>query len=132
MYARVLNTYKGKAEIELLRCEDSEENIHCGACSMVTQSSEKPKKVLAENRKNANPGDIVKYGIKEHAELKAAFVLLLLPLMLFIVSLGISSFLAFELWHSFFLGVAVLTCTYLILRFILKNKTYYYITGKKQ
>ena len=131
MYAKVLKTYKGKAEIEIVCTEASKENVHCGACSMGQKPSAKPETVLARNRIKAKPGDMVEYNLKEHAELKAALLLFIGPLVLFMIALGLASALNLELWQSFLFGAGVLAITYIVLRYLLKNKTYYYITGIK-
>ncbi|UZJ40202.1 SoxR reducing system RseC family protein [Prosthecochloris sp. SCSIO W1101] len=131
MYAKVLKTYKGKAEIEIVCTEASKENVHCGACSMGQKPSAKPQTVLAQNKIEAKPGDMVECDQKEHAEVKAALMLLIGPLVLFMIALGIANALNLELWQSFLSGAAVLGVTYIVLRYSLKNKTYYYITGIK-
>ena len=131
MYAKVLKTYKGKAEIEIVCTEASHENVHCGACSMGQKPSTKPETVLAQNKIEAKPGDMVECNLKEHAEIKAALLLFMGPLLLFMIALGLASALNMELWQSFLSGTAVLVITYIALRFLLKNKTYYYITGIK-
>ena len=131
MHAKVLKTYKGKAEIEIVCVEASNDNVHCGACNMGQKPSTKPETVLAQNKIAAKPGDMVECNLKEHAEIKAALLLFVGPLVLFMVALGLSSVLKMELWQSFLSGTAVLVVTYIALRFLLKNKTYYYITGIK-
>ena len=132
MYAKVLKTYKGKAEIEIVCKEASKENVHCGVCSMGQKPSVKPETVLAQNRIKAKPGDMVECNLREHAEVKAALMLLIGPLVLFMIALGLANALALELWQSFLLGLFVLGITYIVLRYALKNKTYYYITGIKE
>lgn len=131
MYAKVLKTYKGKAEIEIVCTEAPKENVHCGACSMGQKPSTKPETVLAQNKIEAKPGDMVECNLKEHAEIKAALLLFIGPLVLFMIALGIAGALNLELWQSFLLGAGVLVITYIVLRYSLKNKTYYYITGIK-
>ncbi len=131
MYAKVLKTYKGRAEIEIVCDDASNDNVHCGACSMGQKPSAKPETVLAQDKIGTKPGDMVECSLKEHAEVKAALVLLIGPLALFMVALGLASTLNLELWQSFFFGVVVLGITYIVLRYSLKNKTYYYITGIK-
>ncbi len=131
MYAKVLKTYKGKAEIEIVCTEASNENVHCGACSMGQKPSTKPEAVLAQNKIEAKPGDMVECSLKEHAEIKASLLLFIGPLVLFMIALGIAEALGLELWQSFLMGAAVIIITYIVLRYSLKNKTYYYITGIK-
>ncbi len=131
MYAKVLKIYKGKAEIELACTEASNENVHCGACSMGQKPSTKPERVLAQNRTEAKPGDMVECDLREHAEVKAALLLFIGPLVLFMIALGIADAMNLELWQSFLMGAGVLVITYTVLRYSLKNKTYYYITGIK-
>ncbi len=131
MYAKVLKTYKERAEIEIVCTDASKEHAHCGACSMGQKPSMKPETVLAQNRIGAKPGDMVECNLKEHAEIKAALMLFIMPLVLFMISLGLANSMALELWQSFLFGLLVLGGTYVVLRYTLKNKTYYHITGIK-
>ncbi|MBL6957022.1 MAG: SoxR reducing system RseC family protein [Chlorobium phaeobacteroides] len=131
MYAKVLKTYRDKAEIEIICTDASKESEHCGACTMGQKPSSKPRAVLAHNRVKAKTGDMVEFEEKEHAEIKAALVLLIGPLVLFMLSLGIAGSMQFELWQSFFFSLLVLAVTYTILRYFLKDTTYYHITGIK-
>lgn len=130
MYAKVLKTYKGKAEIEIVCTDASADNEHCGTCSMGQKPSKKPQTVLAHNSTEAKPGDMVECEQKEHAEVKAALVLLIGPLVVFMLSIGLADSLGLELWQSFFLSALVLAGTYIILRYSLKNTTYYHIKRK--
>jgi len=131
MYARVVNTYDGKAEVELNCSESSKDSVHCGACSMNSRPSGKPETVIANNAVGAKTGDIVICELKEHAEIKSALVLLIGPLVLFMITLGSAGAMGLELWQSFIAGLAVLALTYVVLQRLLKNKTYYYIEGIK-
>ncbi|NEX14483.1 MAG: sigma E positive regulator RseC/MucC [Prosthecochloris sp.] len=131
MYAKVLKTYREKAEIEIICTDASKESEHCGACTMGQKPNSKPHVVLAHNRINAKTGDMVEVEEKEHAEVKAALVLLIGPLLVFMLSLGIAGSLQLELWQSFFFSLLVLAVTYTILKYFLKDTTYYHITGIK-
>ncbi len=131
MYAKVLKIDKEKAEIELFCNEASKENVHCGACTMGQKPSEKAQTVLARNMIGAKPGDVVECSLKEHAEIRAALILFVGPLVLFMLALGAAQVMNLELWQSFLSGTATLVITYIVLRVILKDTTYYSITGIK-
>ncbi|ARM30775.1 SoxR reducing system RseC family protein [Prosthecochloris sp. HL-130-GSB] len=131
MNAKVINAYNGKAEVQLFCNEASAESAHCGACSMGQKPKQKPETILAENRAGAKTGDIVECEIKEYGEIKAATILFIVPLVVFMTALGIAGSWGYELWQSFAFGVVVLAATFLGLRQALKNKTYYYIAGIK-
>ncbi len=131
MYAKVIKTYDRKAEIQIICNDASSGSAHCGACSMGQTPSQKPETVLAENRVGAKTGDMVEYGLKEHGEVKAATLLFILPLATFMIALGITGSMGFEIWQSFLFGLIVLGGTLLGLQLLLKNKTYYYIAGIK-
>jgi len=132
MNARVLKVHNGKAEVQLI-CTDSEagKGAHCGACTMGTKPASKPELILAENPVGAKPGDMVDCEIREHGELKAATILFIVPLAIFMVALGVTRSLGLEMWQSFLAGLGVLALTFLGLQLILRNKTYYYIAGIK-
>ena len=126
-----MKTYKEKAEIELVCTEASKENAHCGACTMGQKPSEKAETVLARNMIGAKPGDMVECNLKEHAEIRAALLLFIGPLVVFMLALGAAQAMNLELWQSFLSGAATLVITYIVLRYILKDTTYYTITGIK-
>lgn len=131
MYAKVIKTYAEKADIQFICTDSSSESVHCGACSMGQTPSQNPETVLAENPVGAKTGDIVEYGLKEHGEVKAATMLFIVPLVTFMIALGVTGSMGFEIWQSFLFGLLVIGGTLLGLQLLLKNKTYYYIAGIK-
>lgn len=98
---------------------------------MGQKPAQKPEIVLAENPLGAKAGDIVDCELKEYGEIKAATILFIVPLVVFMTALGIAGSMGYELTQSFIFGVLVLAATFLGLQQLLKNKTYYYIAGIK-
>ena len=131
MYARVVTTSKNTAEIQLVCTDASPAAMHCGACSMGKKPAVKAETVLAEKIIGAKAGDLVEFAVMEHGELKAAALLFILPLTVFIIVLGIAGSAGLSLWQSFLAGTSLLGATFLVLQMMLKHKTYYYIAGIK-
>ncbi|MBM3162312.1 MAG: SoxR reducing system RseC family protein [Chlorobi bacterium] len=131
MYARVVTTCKGKAEVQLICPDSSRAAMHCGACSMGQKPLTNADTVLADNGIGAKTGDMVECSVREHGELKAAALLFILPLGVFIAVLGIAALYGLGLWQSFLAGTVLLAATFLVLQLLLKHKTYYYIAGIK-
>jgi len=130
MYAKVMKSYAGKAEIALLCTDDAPEGLHCGACNAARQFPDR-ETVLAENAVGAAPGDFVQVTMLEHGELKAAVMLFIVPLLSFLTALVAAHAASTSLWTAFLAGAGALTLTLFLLRLILKKKTYYFIAGIK-
>jgi sigma-E factor negative regulatory protein RseC len=126
MYAKVMRSYAGKAEIALLCTDDAPEGLHCGACNAGKRLASK-ETVLADNAVGAGAGDFVQVTMREHGELKAAVMLFIVPLLAFLAALVAAHAANMSLWISFLAGAGALTLALFLLRIILKKKTYYLI-----
>lgn len=129
MYARVVSTSKKKADIIIICEDEAMKGPHCGFCSASGADAKRNRKeiVLADNPVGAAPGNIVELGLDEHAELKAALILFVLPIVLFIGVLAVTAELGLSLWESAAWGLGSLAGTFLVLKLALKQKTYYRI-----
>lgn len=129
--ARVSSIKDGITFLELM-CEEPKKDEggkpHCGACGMF-KGNKKSKIVAVHNDVNASPGDIVSWSLEEGAQIKASLILFLLPLVVFILATAIVTSLGMSLPLIFLISFLSLAMTLLGLKLILKNKTYYYITG---
>lgn len=130
MYAEVLKSHNGKAEISILCTDDAEKGLHCGACNAGNRLKGR-ETVLADNAIGAAAGDFVAVAIKEHGELKAALMLFIIPLLSFLSALAVANAYTLSLWLSFLCGLAALSVALAALHLILKKKTYYFIAGIK-
>ncbi|KAA6232408.1 SoxR reducing system RseC family protein [Chlorobium phaeovibrioides] len=130
MYATVVSTkVKGKAELVIL-CEDEAlKGPHCGFCTAARGSKGKApqESVLARNTCGAKRGDRVQVSLAGHAELKAALILFIIPMLIFMSALILTSSLQLPLWQSFGVSLASLIITFLMIKAGLGEKTYYVI-----
>lgn len=127
MYGRVHAVRKGLAEIMVV-CEDEAlKGPHCGFCSASGGASGKAKNetILARNDAGATAGTIVELSIDEHAELKAALILFVIPLTTFILALIAAAAIQLPLLQAAGTGGAVLLLTLVVLKAVLRNKTYH-------
>ncbi|ACF14216.1 positive regulator of sigma E, RseC/MucC [Chloroherpeton thalassium ATCC 35110] len=132
MKGRVLKVIDDKVELRLF-CDAKKASMdgHCGACQALKTENNNSDIIIAQNTINAKIGDEVELGLKEHAELKSATILLMVPLAIFIVALGVANGLHLSVWASVLIGVLTLGITYASVKLIYKNKTYYYLLGGK-
>ena len=130
-----------KAQIELICDQHSLTEVnnnnekHCGACYLFRKNSyfnkNKKELVLVKNPAGAKLNDYVEFELEENAQIKSSLILFLLPLMVFLICASIVSTLAMETWLIILISFMSLAIIYLLLKIILKNKTFYYITKIK-
>ncbi|MDT9546860.1 MAG: SoxR reducing system RseC family protein [Chlorobium sp.] len=130
MYATVVTAKtKGKAELVIICDDEALKGPHCGFCSAASGSKGKAPKetVLAKNTCGAKPGDTVTVSLAEHAELKAALILFIVPMLIFMSALILTTTLPLPLWQSFGVSLGSLVITFLLIKAGLGEKTYYVI-----
>lgn len=129
MYARVLKLKGRLAEITVVCEDEAKKGPHCGFCSAAGGGSSKSKeeRVLARNDADARAGSVVEVEIDDHAELKAALILFVIPLATFITALVVAAAFELTLMESAAAGGAVLALTLLLLKLVLRGKTYHRI-----
>jgi len=132
MKGKVLKVLDDQVELQLF-CDvsPSSSDGHCGACNALKHENNNSDIIIAQNSIEAKIGDEVELGLKEHAELKSAMILLIVPLAIFIVAVGVANELEFSVWASVLVGIFALGITYFSVKLIYKNKTYYYLLGGK-
>ncbi len=132
MKGKVIKTDGERAEL-LMFCEETPENkgSHCGACQMVQPRSATTETVIAKNTIGAKVGQVVGLELQEFAELKSTVILLVVPMLVFLVALGVSSNLNLPIWDSALISGGAITITYVIIKRLTKHKTYFYLVEEK-
>ncbi|MDP8306289.1 MAG: SoxR reducing system RseC family protein [Candidatus Chlorobium antarcticum] len=130
MYATVVTTKaKGKAELVIICDDEALKGPHCGFCTAASGPKGKAPKetVLARNPCGAKPGDTVQVSLSEHAELKAALILFIAPILIFMSALILTNSFQLALWQSFGVSLGSLILTFLLIKAGMGEKTYYVI-----
>ncbi|TCD47524.1 hypothetical protein E0L29_08040 [Chlorobium sp. N1] len=129
MYAKVHGLKGRLAEITVVCEDEARKGPHCGFCSAAGggASGTKQETILARNDARAPKGSIVEIEIDPHAELKAALILFVIPLATFIASLVAAAGFELPLLQSAAAGGGVLVLTLLLLKVLLRDKTYHRI-----
>jgi positive regulator of sigma E activity len=126
----IVNDSQVKVEISCEKEENSDGNLHCGACGFLKKDEEK-KIILANKKDNLFVGTMVNCELEENAQIKSSALLLLLPLLIFLISSGVVSSLTMKIGYILLISFSALVITFLFLKYSLKEKTYYYACALK-
>ena len=130
MEAKVIENAVNSAKIEIICGE--EKNIHCGACGMAGHKSGKPQFVTARNEIGAKKGDCVEVELETGAKTKAALILFLVPLVVFLLAAGIATSAGISTPLILLISFIAVSVVLVMLKFLVGNKSYYYLAKIKE
>jgi sigma-E factor negative regulatory protein RseC len=116
------------AQVEL-DCDSASHKDCKKSCGICSSRDNLPKRfrVLAKNIIKADIGKNVICQIDENAQIKSAVMLMLIPLLIFIIIIGVLTQFEISKFILYLTAFFSLPITYLILRKILKRETVYTI-----
>jgi len=79
--ARVISVEHGRAVVKVLPPADREKCVACPAAAVCGQGAGRPRDLAASAPEHAKVGDVVKIAIEGPSPARAAFLLLILPLV---------------------------------------------------
>jgi len=126
----IVNSNLVRIEISCHEEKEKEAISHCGACGLFRKDA-KAEIILARNSEHRVIGEEVECALEENAQMKSSALLLMLPIIIFLVTSGIVSSLTIKTWYILLISFTALVITFLVLKFVLKDKTYYYICTLK-
>jgi len=133
-YGKVISRDGELATVKLI-CDrvthSSKDAYHCDACKFFEKNKES-ENIPVKNTSNAKEGEIVQIKLEKNAELKSAALLLAIPMLIFIITAGIFSALNIATWLICLISFSSIVITLTVLKFELKNKTYYYTEEVKE
>jgi len=130
---KVIHTVGDQVEL-IMFCDEEPENkgSHCGACQMMQGPNAKTTDtVMAKNSIGAKVGQIVQLELQEYAELKSTMILLVIPLLIFLISLGVTDSMQLPILDSALISGGALIIIYIVIKRLTKNKTYFYLVEEK-
>jgi len=135
MTGKIISIKDGNAEIEIICAEmpDKQKCFQgCSGCKFFAKKHNNPNIITAKNDVNAAIEQLVEVQLKEGIKLKGTILLFAVPLLVFLVVVGFLTYFKITAVVAFVTGVAAIAVTLLLLKALLKNKTFYYITNIKE